>query len=153
MQRRPQDAWDRRRGRADRESAIAHAPAKTTVEASTATAAPVAPHSAPRAAASGIATSASIPWVTIRSRGRPIDTGSDFVQPIANWIAAASSTMRAAVTAPSYSLPKTTSTSHGIATKKTGTATTMSAAAPSVYLRMPSRTRRARPPPSRASAR
>ena len=34
--------------------------------------------------------------------------------------------MRAAVTAPVYSEPNTTRTSHGIARKKTGTAITMS---------------------------
>jgi hypothetical protein len=67
--------------------------------------------------------------VTIRSRGRPIVTGSVFVQPIRNWIAAAIRITRAAVTASSYSEPKTTRTSHGIATKNTGTATIMSAPA------------------------
>ena len=67
--------------------------------------------------------------MTIRSRGRPIVTGSDFVQPSANWIAAATRTTRAAVTAPSYSAPKTSSTSHGIAMKNAGTATTISAPA------------------------
>ena len=40
-------------------------------------------------ATSGIATIVSSPCVTIRSRGRPMVTGSDFVQPSAKWIAAA----------------------------------------------------------------
>ena len=106
------------------------APANTSVETRTATAAPVAPHSAPSTATSGIATSVSSPCVTIRSRGRPIVTGSDFVQPSAKWIAAGEQDRRARPsTAPSYSEPKTTRTSHGMATKKTGTATTISAPA------------------------
>ena len=56
-------------------------------------------------------------------------TGSDFVQPSAKWIAAAIRMMRAAWTAPSYSEPKTIRTSQGMATKNTGTATTMIAPA------------------------
>ena len=72
---------------------------RRSVETSIATAAPVTPHSRaehdderqqderPRA-----------PCVTIRSRGRPIVTGNDFVQPSTSWIAAATSTIRAAST-------------------------------------------------------
>ena len=45
-------------------------------------------------------TRVSSPCVTMRSRGRPIVTGSDFVQPRTKWIAAATSTIRAASVAP-----------------------------------------------------
>ena len=125
--------------------ATAQAAANTTVETRTATAAPVAPHSAPSTATSGITTSASSPCVTIRSRGRPIVTGSDFDQPSANWIAAATRMIRAASTAPTYSAPNTSSMSHGIASSATGTATTISPAATSVYVRTPARTLRSLP--------
>ncbi len=77
-------------------------------------------------------TSASRPCVTIRRRGRPIVTGNDFDQPSANWIAAATRMMRAASTDPEYSLPKIVSTSHGIASRNTGTATTIKPTATSV---------------------
>src|SRR5919198_637950 len=51
------------------------------LETRTAAAAPVAPHSAPNTPASGTSTSISSPCVQIRSAGRPIETGKDFVQP------------------------------------------------------------------------
>ena len=51
-------------------------------------------------------TSASSPCVTIRRRGRPIVTGSDFDHPSANWIAAATTMMRAASTAPEILAPE-----------------------------------------------
>ena len=67
--------------------------------------------------------------MTIRRRGRPIVTGSDFDQPRTSRIEAETRTMRAASTAGRYSLPKTTRTSHGIVTRKTGKATAATPAA------------------------
>ena len=87
---------------------------------------------APRITVSGSRTSASTPCATTRSPGRPIDTGNDFVQPSTSCSAAATRTIRAASTAPSYSEPKKTRTRNGIATMKTGTATTIDAAAASM---------------------
>ena len=67
----------RGRGRA----ASVQATQNTTVETSSAAAAPVAPHAAPNTSASGTSTSVSTPCVTMRRFGRPIETGNDFVQP------------------------------------------------------------------------
>jgi hypothetical protein len=72
-----------------------------------------------------MATSASSPCVKIRKRGRPIVTGNDLVHPSPKLMAAATGTMRAAVTPAAYSDPKTTSTNQGIARKNTGTATSI----------------------------
>ena len=72
-----------------------------------------------------------MPCVTIRRRGRPIVTGSDFDHPSTSRIAAETRTIRAASTAGRYSAPNTTRTSHGIARRNTGTATAATAAAAS----------------------
>src|SRR5581483_7035988 len=65
--------------RCSRRRATSHATANTPVAISTAAAAPVASQSEPRISTSGTRTTVSTPCVTIRSSGRPTDTGSDFV--------------------------------------------------------------------------
>jgi len=50
----------------------------------------------PSTITSGMTTTVSIPWVRIRSPGRPIETGSDFVQARTSWIAPAMSISLAA---------------------------------------------------------
>src|SRR5437588_3309738 len=68
--------------------------ANTTLDASTAAAAPLAPHCQPSTIASGRSTAVSMPWVQIRRFGRPTVTANDFDQPTMNWIAPATTMIR-----------------------------------------------------------
>ena len=92
---------------------------------STAAAAPVASQIEPNTSTSGISTSVSIPWVAIRSSGRPTETGSDLVHANTSPTAPASSIRRAASVAGSYLSVKTIRISVGIHQYRNGTDTTI----------------------------
>src|SRR5262249_35993426 len=103
-----------------RASRNAQRAAKTIVETSTAAPAPVAFTLERRMTTSGISTSDSTPCASTRRPGRPIETGSDFVQPSTNWIAPAIRIRRAASVAPAYCSPKIPRMSSGMKTKTGG---------------------------------
>ena len=83
----------------------AQSSAKTTIPTRKAPAAPVAPQREPKTITSGSTTIVSAPCVQMRSFGRPIVTGNDFVQPTTSCTAAVSRKSRAAFDAPAYRAP------------------------------------------------
>src|SRR5262249_36300347 len=91
-----------------------HVAANASVDTSTAAPAPVTPHSAPNSRISGTSPAPPTAGATTRRPARPIVTGNDFAQPNTSWIAAATSTNRAAPTAGAYSSVSSSRTSHGI---------------------------------------
>ena len=115
-----------------RANSTAHASANTTLETSTAAAAPLAPHIQPNATASGMSTTVSMPCVQIRSFGRPTVTANDFDQPTTNCTAPATTMMRAAFTAPRFFAWNSRRTICGMKTSSSGRSTTLPMSARSV---------------------
>src|SRR5437868_9715474 len=74
--------------------------AKTADEPINAAAAPTAPYNDANTITSGTSATISISCAAVRSPGRPIETGNDFVQPKTSWIAAATSISLTASVAP-----------------------------------------------------
>src|SRR2546426_12539869 len=93
------------------------------LDASTAPAAPVAPHAAPKIPASGTRTSISTPCVQMRRFGRPIETGNDFVQPKIIRNPPATITRRVASTAPRFLAENNSRAISGVKTRSGGGAT------------------------------
>ena len=88
-----------------RRKITAHTSANTIVPARNAPAAPVAPQREPSTTTSGRTTSVSSPCVQIRSFGRPIVTGNDFVQPTTSCTAPVRRNSRAAFVASTHREP------------------------------------------------